>query len=74
VRTLHAGKRLDEGAVLDTMSRARTWTGENGLAGNLGHVLIEAARRKDYPVFLDALPLDSPVRRPFEQFVGVRSR
>lgn len=71
---LHEGKRLNESAALDTMSRARLWTGSNGLAGNVAHVLFEAARRKDWGLFLDALPLESPVRRPFEQFAGVRSR
>lgn len=71
---IHGRFRLDEAATQNLLDRARTWTGGNGLAWNVGHLLLEAWRREDWPVFLEALPLDSPVRTPFEHFAGVRSR
>lgn len=71
---IHRGDRLDEVEARTTLRKARTWTGENGLAWNVGHVLLEAWAREDWPVFLEAIPLDSPVRTPFERFAGVRSR
>lgn len=73
VNAMHAGKPVDMGTALGTLSRAKAWTGSNRLAGNVGHILLEAARREDWPLFLDALPLDSPVRRPFELFLSARN-
>lgn len=71
---VHRRQPLDERVARDVLKRARAWTGGNKLAWNVGHLLIEAWERQDWPVFLDALPLDSPVRTPFEHFSGVRSR
>lgn len=70
----YAGKVLDETRAREVLSKGRSYTACNDLAWNLGHTLLEAWRRREWDVLLDAIPLDSPVRRPFEKHVGVRTR
>lgn len=53
----------------DSLEVARCATAKHGFAAGLGHVLLEAWRQRNWSAFLEAIPLDSPVRTPFEQVV-----
>lgn len=66
--------RAHEATAQQTLREARVETARGRLAAGLGHVLLEAWERSDWPVFLDALPLDSPVRGPFVAFAEAVDR
>ena len=51
------------------LSEARRWTARNRAARGLGHTLLEAWAKREWEVILEALPLDSPVRAAFADFV-----
>ena len=69
-----AGRPIVEEQAREVLSKGRYYTGGNALAWNLGHTLLEAWKRREWEILLEAIPLDSPVRHPFEQHVGVRTR
>lgn len=72
-RAAFEGRTLREDDVRETLEKGRAYTGANSLAWNLGHTLLEAWRRRDWELLLEAVPLDSPVRLPLERHVGARS-
>jgi hypothetical protein len=61
---------LTEQFARSTLVAARCWTGRAGRARGLGHTLLEAWARREWDLFLEALPLDSSVRPRFEVFAG----
>ena len=66
----NGGTLTDERFVRETLHKARTWTAKHHHARGLGHTLLEAWAKKEWDWFLEALPLDSPLRTPFAKFVA----
>ena len=58
-----------ETAVRIVLEEARNWTAQKKVVRGLGHTLLEAWSQREWNVICEALPLDSPVRAAFEDFV-----
>ena len=71
---LRVGRRrdrvMDESRARDVLRAARVWTASSRLAGGVCHVLLEAWKDEDWGLFLDALPLESDIRAPFQRFAS----
>jgi len=61
---------LTEAFARETLFSARRWTAGNHRARGLGHTLLEAWARREWDLFLEAIPLDAAVRPRFETFAG----
>jgi len=70
----HEGTLTDAAFVRETLRTARVWTARHQHARGLGHTLLEAWARREWDWFLEALPLDSPLRTPLEVFVAEERR
>ena len=69
MREAAQGKLTDENYTRQVLHEARSWTAQHKHARGLGHTLLAAWERKEWDWFLEALPLDSPLRTPFTNFV-----
>lgn len=67
---IYEGEVTSESFAQGVLLEARCWTASKRAVRGLGHTLIEAWTRRDWDVILDAIPLDSPVRTAFKDFVG----
>lgn len=65
----NAGTLVDECFTRQILHEARAWTAQHCHARGLGHTLLAAWEGKEWDWFLEALPLDSPLRTPFVSFV-----
>ena len=70
---IHEGEVTSEMSARDVLFEARRWTARKKAVRGLGHTLLEAWARRDWNMILEAMPLDSPVRAPFEEFAGKTS-
>jgi hypothetical protein len=59
---------VSENTARNTLHDARRWLAKHGHAQGVAHTLLEAWHRREWSWFLDALPLDSPVRPRFAAF------
>lgn len=64
----NAGTLEDEDFARQILHEAREWTAQHRHARGLGHTLLAAWERKEWDWFMEALPLDSPLRTPFVSF------
>jgi len=68
MHAIEAGELRNTHEARQTLREAALQLGRNHLAGGVAHVLLEAWVREDWSLFDAAIPLDSPVRAPFERF------
>jgi hypothetical protein len=66
----NAGTLAEASFVRQILHEARTWTAQHHHARGLGHTLLAAWEGKEWDWFMEALPLDSPLRAPFTTFVA----